>query len=315
MFNLQPFIEAAVKKSIPLHAVMVVKDDELLGAHRFYEQKFYNVYSAAKSFTSAAVGMAVDEGLLSLTDRPVDAFGELLPDAVDPRWEQVSLRNLLTMTTGHTEGWLMGAERKVLRGEMPGDVTEEEKAEWVLYAFAKPIGVTPGTEFHYGNQGPYLAGRMLEKAAGVTVRDYLYEKMWRYMKTPLPQWEMDTGGHTFTASGLYLDIEDMAKFGQMCLNNGRYDGRQIVSEEWMKLATSKQVDCSSISIDYYAPDELTGYGFLFWQNTREGFRAYGRESQFIIVLPERNAVVCIQADYSDCQKVLDLFWQYIYEQL
>ena len=316
MFTLQPFIEAAGSRNIPLHTIMVVKDDELLGAHRFSEKRTYNVYSVTKSFLSVGIGMAIDEGLLSLSDRPVDAFGELLPDAVDAKWEQITLKHLLTMSTGHTKAFLMGKERKVLRGETPGEtIPRAMKNEWILYVFDKPLEVMPGTEFHYGNQGPYLAGRMLEKAAGVTVRDFLYEKMWRYMKTPLPVWETDPLGHTFTASGLYLDVEDMAKFGHMCLNKGSWDGRQLVSKAWMDLATAKQMECDPISIDYEAKDELAGYGYYFWRNSVEGFRAYGRESQFVIVLPDKKTVACIQADFSDCQKVLDIFWEHIYQQL
>ena len=315
MFTLEPLIQAAADRQIRLHAVMVVKDDELLGAHRFSDERFYNVYSVTKSFTATAIGMGIDEGLLSLSDRPVDVFADLLPDTADPRWEKVTLRNLLTMTTGHQGAYLMAADRKFLRGETADKVDDAVRKEWLLYVFSRPMEIEPGTEFHYGNLGPYVAGRMLERAAGASLRDYLYERLWRPMGTKLPQWETDVSGHTFPASGLYLDIEDMTKFGLFCLHGERYDGMQLVSGEWIELAASRQVDCHPISRNPAAEDEKSGYGFSFWMNSRDGYRAYGRESQFVLVLPKKNAVVSIQADHSNVQQVMDLFWEYIYEQM
>ncbi len=312
MLSLKPFIESIERQNICMDAVMVVQNDVVLGLHRFTDQVVHNVFSVAKSYTSAAIGFAVDDGFLKLTDKPYDMFQELLPESIDPRWKDVTLFHLLTMTSGHGEPHLMVVDRKILRGETEGDADQAMREEWLRFAFTRPMVCRPGEAWSYGNLAPYVAGRMLEKAAGCSMRDYLYEKMWKPLRVKKPRWDSDTAGHTFGASDLYLDITDMIKLGQIYLGMGELDGRRFLSREWVEWSTACHYPSFSINPFGYAADEECGYGFYFWHNTKNGsYRAYGREGQFVIVLPEQNAVIAIQSMHSDVQPILDAVWEHI----
>lgn len=317
MFSLENFVQAAGEQGINMDAVMVLQNDQIMGLHRFHDPILHNVFSVAKSHTATAIGFAIDEGKLKLTDKPVDMFAEILPKDMDPRWNEVTLYHLLTMTSGHGRPHLMVADRKILRGEAEEKVSQEMMDEWLLFAFHCPVVYEAGEKFSYGNLAPYVAGRMLEKAVGMSILDYLYEKMWSRMGVAKPRWDADPSGHTFAASDLYLDIVDMAKLGQLYAGYGVYKGERYLSEEWVRAAMDRQVSSSAINPGGPAPDEEAGYGFYFWQNREvEGTcRCYGREGQFVIILPEKNAVIATQAMHSNVQQVLDLVWKYILPQL
>jgi len=279
MFSLESFIAAAKEKNLHMSAVMVVQNDTILGLHRFSDVIFHNVFSVAKSHTATAIGFAIDEGLLHLHDKPTEMFADILPPDADPRWQEVTLYHLLTMTSGHGQPYLMAAERKKLRGETQEAFSGEFQKEWLRFAFSRPMVYEVGKKFSYGNLAPYVAGRMLEKAVGMTICDYLYEKFWKHVGTAKPQWDTDMAGHTFAASDLYLDIADMVKLGQLYVGGGMYKGVRYLSEEWVKAATAKQVDSSYICPVGNAVDEEAGYGFYFWRNqgAANSYRCYGRE--------------------------------------
>ncbi len=316
MFTLEGLIDDVKKNNIGLDAVMAIQDDVLLGLKRFNGPVKHNVFSVAKTHTVTGIGMAIDEGLLKLSDKPVDFFPEILPEDLDERWYDVTLENLLTMCSGHGKPHLMVIDRKRLRGEAEDPLPKEMQEEWLRFAFDCPMVYQPGEKFNYGNLAPYVAGRMLEKAVGKTLLDYLYEKMWQPLGVEKPVWETDQAGHTFPASDLYLDIVDMAKLGQIYLGMGEYRGRRYLSREWVENATRKHVDSNVINPAGYAKDEEMGYGFYIWENSLEGsYRAYGREGQFVIVIPDKNAVVATQAMHSNVQDVLDLVWEHIVPQL
>lgn len=309
MLNLQNFSNSVKKQNINMDTVAVIKDGILLGLHRFSDTIEHNVFSVAKSHTATAIGLAIDEGKLSLTDRPVDFFRDILPENIDPKWKNVTLYHLLTMSTGHKDKHLMVADRKRLR--------EEGCKEWLTFAFTRPMPYEPGEKFAYGNLAPYVAGRMLEKAVGMTICDYLYEKMWKHMGVAKPRWDTDPAGHTFAASDLYLDIVDMAKLGELYASGGCYRGKRLLSEEWVKTAGSKHIDSCVLNPGGYGIDEEAGYGFYFWLNhAPEGsYRCYGREGQFVIILPEKNAVIATQSMNSNVQPILDEVWKHILPQI
>jgi len=317
MFSLESFIAAAKEKNLHMSAVMVVQNDTILGLHRFSDVIFHNVFSVAKSHTATAIGFAIDEGLLHLHDKPTEMFADILPPDADPRWQEVTLYHLLTMTSGHGQPYLMAAERKKLRGETQEAFSGEFQKEWLRFAFSRPMVYEVGKKFSYGNLAPYVAGRMLEKAVGMSIRDYLYEKFWGPIGMDKPQWDADFKGHTFAASDLYLDIVDMVKLGELYAGGGVYRGKRFLSEEWIKTAGSCHVASSHINPAGNAIDEEEGYGFYFWINhgAENSYRCYGREGQFVIILPEKNAVIGVQAMNSDVQPLIDTVWEEILPQL
>ena len=316
MFDLQPFIDGAIEKKINMDAVMVIQDDVILGLHRFTDDIYHNVYSISKSFTGTAIAMAIEDGKMALTDRPYDYFRDLFDGSEDPRWQDVTLEHLITMTSGHGAAYMMAADRQKLRGEVEDSYPIAYQKEWLLYAFSCPMTYDPGTHFYYGNLAPYVAGRMLEQAVGMTTLDYLYERLWKPLGVKKPRWDADPSGHTFPASYLFMDIVDMAQIGQIYLNKGSYRGIRFVSEDWVEAATTSHIASSVINPAGYADDEKEGYGYYFWKNHGgSGYRAYGREGQFVIVLPKKHAIIATQAMHHDVQAVLDLVWEHILPQI
>lgn len=317
MFQLESFIKEVNEQNLCVDAVMAMKDGTILGLHRFTDRIKNNVFSIAKSHTATAIGFAIEEGKLSLDDKPIDMFPELISDDMDPRWKDITLYHLLTMTSGHNQAYMMAAERKTLRGETEEKVSSDMMDEWLLYAFSRPIVYEAGERFRYGNLAPYVAGRMLEKAVGMSVCDYLYKKFWEPVGTEKPRWDTDLKGHTFGASDLYLDIVDLAKLGELYAGGGVYKGKRYLSEEWVKRAGTNQVITSQIQPMGNAADEEVGYGFYFWCNHGEenSFRCYGREGQFVMILPDKNGVIAVQASHSDSRSIIEMIRKHILPQL
>lgn len=124
-----------------------------------------------------------------------------------------------------------------------------------------------------------------------------------------PTWETDPQGLTFGAGGLMLNVSDIAKFGQLYLQEGTWNGKQLIPKQWVYEATKKQVDT------YGKKDSGEGYGYLFWRGQYDSFRADGKYGQYSIVLKDKNAVIAVNAECREQQKILDCIWDKLYNLL
>lgn len=291
MLDLTPFVQAAE----PLRAlgVVVSQNGAEVARHAWDDLCRRNVYSASKSFTSAAVGIAAKEGLLSLDEKLVDAFPEELPQTVSENLRLATVRDLLTMCLGQPEFFLSGEDRPLY-----------PERNWVKLSLAQPFTDAPNTKFVYNNVGPYLAGILVQRRAGCDLPHYLYPRMFQPMGMQLPTWESDPQGLTFGAGGLFITMDELHLFGQLYLQMGRWNGRQLVPEAWVAESTKKQVDNGSY-----------GYGYLFWGGDKGSFRADGKYGQFSILLRDKNAVVTIVAEAREGEKLLAAVFDHIYPQL
>lgn len=255
--------------------LIVMQGGRVLDRHLWDAARRRDVYSVAKSFTSAAVGIAEAEGLLSLEEKLTDAFAADLPEGpLSPYLEQASVRDLLTMQLGQEAPFLMGDQRPFL-----------EETDWVRLSLAQPWTCEPGTHFLYNNVGPYLAGMLVQRRAGCDLIHYLMPRLFEPLGIHLPTWEMDPLGHTYGAGGLFLNLDELALFGQLLLQEGAWKGRQILPKEYLREARSRQAD-----------NGQEGYGYLFWRGPQNSFRADGKYGQFVIVLPDKEAVVVLQSE-------------------
>lgn len=291
MIQLHSFIETAE----PLRALGVVvnQNGQEVARHTWEGACRRNVYSASKSFTSAAVGIAVREGLLSLNERLTDAFPEELPETVSENLQKATVRDLLTMCLGQPKAFLMGEDRPYY-----------PERNWAKLALAQPFSYEPGTKFVYNNVGPYLAGLLVQRRAGCDLVHYLMPRLFDSMGIQLPTWETDPLGNTFGAGGLFLTLDELHKFGLLYLQNGQWDGKQLVPESWVAESTKKQVENGGY-----------GYGYLFWGGEHGSFRADGKYGQFSILIRDKNAVVTIVAESREADKLLAAVFQHIYCQL
>lgn len=267
--DLGRFVEET--QPIGLLGVKVSQRDALIGEWHLEGECRRNIYSASKSFTACAVGFAVQEGLLSLSERLTDVFPNELPTDVSENLRRATVRDLLTMCLGQREGSLMGEQRPLY-----------EEDNWVKLSLSIPFTDAPGTRFVYSNVGPYLAGVLVQRRAGCDLVSYLTPRLFSHLGIKRPTWESDPLGNTFGAGGLFLTLSELHRFGLFCLNEGGWGGRQLLSPEWLRECARPQAD--------------EGYGYLFWRGEYHSYRADGKYCQLSVILPERQAVVTTVAE-------------------
>lgn len=299
-----PFIEAIEKNNINMEGIIVWQKGEELGRHMFIPEKRRNQFSASKSFTSCAVGMALEEGLFTLDDKVLKYFEEDAPENPNENLQALTIRDLLTMAPGQGEAQLMGNDRPEIR-----KITDN----YAKFALSKPFEYKPGTHFKYNNLGPYLAGLIIQKLTKQNLVDYLMPRLFDPLEIPRPTWETDPKGNTFGAGGLEITVSELHKFIQMYYNYGEFNGKRILSKEWVEESTSFKVDNAAAHPE--AIDNQQGYCYLFWRGQHNSFRADGKYAKYAIVLRDIDAIITLNAHDPKQQLVLDVVWDTIYPQL
>lgn len=249
-----------------------------------------NIYSATKSFTSCAVGFAVQEGLLSLEEKLTEAFSADLPETICENLKKATVRDLLTMSLGEEQPQLMGEQRVIC-----------EENDWIKMSLAFPLTHEPGTHFLYSNVGPYLAGILVQRRAGCDLASYLTPRLFSHLGIRKPTWETDPLGYSFGAGGLFLSLSELHKFGLFYLNKGKWNGRQLLSSAWIDESTRQQ---------------STGpYGYLFWRGKYNSYRADGKYCQYSIVFPDKNAVISMLSECRDSDTLMTAIYEELFPQL
>lgn len=275
------FVKFCEDKRLFIEGIAVADETRLLCEHHFRDDVARNIYSHTKSFASTAVGLAVDAGKLNLDDKVTEFFPECVPEAPAADLDKITLRDLLTMSSGFGHAYLMGAERSSGQGY----------PDYVRYMFSRPMEKKPGERFCYSNGDTYLTARMAEKALGMTLENILYQHLFSKMGMGWPVWEHDPMGHAFGASGLYLRLSNMIKLGQLYLADGKWQGERILSSDWVRAAGSKQIETHGNDVRNWND----GYGYQFWISPFPGaYRADGAYGQITTVLPEKGLTVAVQ---------------------
>ncbi|HEY4269825.1 MAG TPA: serine hydrolase [Galbitalea sp.] len=290
--------ENALEQLDSIHSYMVLKGGAVIG-ERWWAPAGPEVphvmWSVSKSFTSTAVGILIDAGSLTLDTKIVDLFADVVPAEPGEWLSQLSVRHLLTMTTGHDDESLPTADRE-------GDV------DWVGHILDQPLVYEPGTHFQYNSGASYLLSAIVQRLTGATLLDFLQPRLFAPIGIEAPTWELSPQGISVGGWGLSLRTEDLAKFGQLYLQRGVWNGAQVIPEEWTYAATSWQVPNG----DPTEPDDWTqGYGYQFWVCRHGAFRGDGKDGQLIVVLPEQDAVVSMTAKIFDMQEELDEIWRHL----
>lgn len=303
--DLKPFIAGVSKSGLDIHGVLVRQHDEILDSFYWWDGRRDNIHSCSKSVLSLAVGMALGEGLLQLDERVIDIFPEEAPAEASEKLESLQVRHLLTMSAGYDHLVLHGNQRDWL-----------EDKDWVHYALHYPLKYFPGTKFVYNNCAPILASRAIQKRAGTTLLEYLKPRLFEPLDIPNPQWMTCPMGYTLGVGGLFLNLDEMSRIGQLFLNKGAWKGRRLVSASYVEEAARKQIGTEE-GCDHNKPDSAAGYGYWVWRCARDGaYRGEGIYGQFIIVLPWQDAVITIAAHKEgSTQPILDCVWETIIPQL
>ncbi len=283
------FFKNAEEKGLEYHSLMVIRNGKV--AVEWYNEPFdknttHSMYSVSKSFTATAIGFAVCEGLISLEDKLLDFFPEHAPKNPDERFEKLTVHNLLRMSSG----------------KQPSFLSDKGKVDWIEDYINSPWVFEPGEKFLYINENIFMLSAIINKVTGMSMREYLRPRLFEPLGIDFPFWETDRNGIEAGGWGLYLKTEDLAKFMLCYLKNGKYKGEQVIPAEWVKLASSKQ-----INNEYNRPgtDSSYGYGYCFWLDRFGGYRADGMFSQFGIAFPQHNAVVVVNSSITEEQAGLD----------
>jgi CubicO group peptidase (beta-lactamase class C family) len=283
------FVEAADRDIDALHSVIVVRHGHVVaeGWWTPYDaESRHELYSLSKSFTSTAVGLAVAEGKLSVDDEILKFFPDEAPSEPSKNLKSMRVSDLLRMSTGQqTEPGRTGSN-------------------WAKSFLAQPVPFKPGTHFLYNTSATYMLSATVQKVTGLTVLDYLKPRLFEPLGIEDPTWGISPEGVSLGGYGLSVRTEDIAKFGQLYLQKGKWDGKQLVPESWVEAATARQTSNGSNP----KSDWDQGYGYQFWRCRHGAYRGDGAFGQYCIVLPEQDAVIAITSGVKDMQAVLDLVW-------
>lgn len=288
------FIKAAEEKVDALHSLMIVKNGKVVSEGwwaPYQSNSPHELWSLSKSFTSTAIGFAVQEGLLSTHDLVMSFFPKKTPK--NPSWQLKQLRiiDLLTMSSGHMKEPMLNAM----------------DSDWEHTFLNSDIPFMPGTHYLYNTPASYMLSAILQQVTGEKLVDYLQPRLFAPLGIEKPEWEMNTGGVNTGGWGLHLKTEDVAKFGQFYLQLGNWNGKQLLPTSWIKMATSKQVSNGSNPNN----DWTQGYGFQFWRSRHNSYRADGAMGQFCLIFPEHQTVVSITSGTNDMQTIMQLVWDII----
>ncbi|MBN9384919.1 MAG: serine hydrolase [Chitinophagaceae bacterium] len=299
--SIMDFLDAAGRSHTEFHSFMYLRHGKVIAEgwwNPYSPSLKHTLYSTSKSFTAAAVGFAIAEKKLKLTDKVISFFPNEVPNPMPQHLADLTVKDVLIMSDG-----------------MDPDPTHNVVGDsnWVRTFFATPVLNVPGTKFLYNSAGTYMLSAIVTKVTGQKVVDYLRPRLFEPLGIYGADWEVSPQGDNTGGWGLRLKTEDMAKFGQLYLRGGSWKDKQLLPKKWVKEATTMQIlqDPSAPQAKRDSSDWLQGYCYQMWRCRHNGVRADGAFGQFIIILPDQDVVIAIQAETPDMQEEINLVWQYL----
>ncbi len=296
--GLSAFIKALDRSGASMRGFMLLRHGKLI-AERFWEPYTAEdknwVYSISKSFTSTAVGFCFDDGLLCPDDLALSFFPEIDPASCSENARRIRLRDLLSMTSGHAE------DPTVKMMFSPPE-------NWEKLFFGLPIEKEPGTYYIYNSAASYILSSVVTRVTKTKTFDFLKTRLFEPLRFQNVAGD-ETPSGVFTGGwGLMIRLEDLAKLGQLYLNKGVFDGKHILSEKWVEMASGVQSDNGAAHRANEPADWRQGYGFQFWRCQHNAFRGDGAAGQYCVVMPDYDAVLALMSETPDMQEILDIVW-------
>lgn len=291
------FLDAAARNGVGLHSLMLVRHGHVVAAGWWapYAPTLPHVlFSLSKSFTSTAVGLAVSEGRLSVDDPVLRFCAEEAPPVVSEHLAAMRVRHLLSMSTGHDI-------------DATQATTAAPDGNWVKAFLAQPVVHAPGTHFVYNSAATYMLSAIVQRLTGETVLDYLRPRLLAPLGIEGATWQSCPRGINVGGWGLSVCTADIACFGQLYLQQGVWQGRQLIPAAWVAEATAWHV---SNGADPHS-DWAQGYGYQFWRCRHNAYRGDGAFGQFCLVMPGQDAVLAMTAGEQDMQRMLNLVWTHL----
>lgn len=286
------FMEDCERNAVEVHSFMILRHGRV--AAEVWRKPFrpdvpHTMFSHSKSFTSIAVGFAVEEGLLTLDTRVADVFPGQGRQSASAK--SLTVRHLLTMTAGKLDNPFLFLKKH---------------PDWTYDFLKRSFIKKPGKKFLYTSANTYLLCAVLHKITGQTVTQYLTPRLFAPLGIDVPYWETDPAGVETGGWGLQIKTEDQAKFIQCCLDGGVWQGKQVIPKAWLRQATAKQVENAPGVLD-----NCVGYGYQFWRcHVPDSYRADGLYSQFAIAFEAYDACIVINGGEPSEPKTLAAVWRH-----
>ena len=320
------FLEAIPVANIELHSFMLVRHGHVVSEcwwAPYRRDATHWLYSLSKSFTSTAVGFAVAEGKLKIEDRVVDFFPDRLPPNVSDNLADLRIKHLLSMSIGHK------TDSTVAVAFNPA------QPDWVRTFLSLPIENPPGSVFLYDSGGSFMLSAIVQKVTGQKVIDYLEPRLFEPLQIRQRAWQSSPLGINCGGWGLSVATETLAKFGQLYLQKGQWNGKQLLPSQWVEEATTFKIQqpvtwssgsgqaaeaeraaaladpAAALARLRQSSDWYQGYAYQFWRCRHNAFRGDGAFGQFCVVLPDEDAVVAITSETGNLQGILNLVWDHL----
>ena len=257
------------------------------------------------TITAIAIGLAINEGLLKLDDSVISFFPDRLSARKKENLKDMTVRHLLTMTTGHGQ-----------------DITYDEKTDWVEAFISYPLPYKPGTYFCHERMAGYMLSAILQRVSGEKIIDYLRPRLFEPLGITSAEWQESPQGINTGGWGLRIANQDLARIGNMFLMNGRWNGKRIVPKKWIKQMIRYQTescpkgvafkDLVQSGLNSYENDWIQGYGYQIWHSRLGEFmRSEDNRGKMLLVNHKYDAVVVIDVDTENMQTELDLIFHHI----
>jgi CubicO group peptidase (beta-lactamase class C family) len=320
------FLKALANAKLELHSFMLLRHGHVVSEcwwAPYRRTAVHSLYSLSKSFTSTAIGFAVAEGKLKLTDRVISFFPEQLPPMVSDNLAALTIANLLSMSVGHKTDSIAAVARNA------------EQPDWVKTFLSLPIEYTPGSVFLYDTGSSFMLSAILQKVMGQKVIDYLQPRLFDPLHIEQRTWEISPLGINTGGWGLSVTTETLAKFGQFYLQKGRWEGHQLLPAQWVSDATSFKIQqpatwnsgsdpanqaaytasladpVAALAKLKQSSDWYQGYAYQFWRCRHNAYRGDGAFGQLCVVMPDQDAVFVATAETGHMQEELSLVWDHI----
>jgi len=292
--GIRRFLAAIKDSGQEFHSIMVIRHGHVVAEgwwSPYSAEHKQQLYSLSKSFISTAIGFAVAEKLVTVEDTVISFFPKDRPDTISDNLAALKVKHLLSMSVGQAKDSIQILEHS------------PEGASWEKTFLSLPIDYKPGEKFFYNSGATYMLSSIIKKVSGQSAHAYLQPRLYKPLNILGATWTENAEGVNIGASNLRIKTEDIAKLGLLYLQQGVWDGKQILSKEWVETASSKHIESGN-----YDSSWGYGYGYQFWLNPPGGFRADGAYGQYSMVLPGQDAVVAITSESADKETTMQLVW-------
>jgi len=293
--RLAQLFAAVVQQDLDVHSILIIRHGAIVAegyAHPYQQDTVHELFSVTKSFVSALVGIAIENGnVAGIDQRVLDLFPDRTFENSDERKQSMTVEHLLTMTTG-----LDWTEGPAIYGQI------SRSPDWVEFVLDRPMVSEPGREFNYCSGCIHVLSAILQATAGETTLDFAQTHLFEPLGISDVIWQVDAQGIANGGWGMQMRPRDMAKLGHLFLNGGEWEGDRVIPAGWVEDSTAAQVETGT---------ELD-YGYLWWSYPPlQAYVARGLGGQQILVMPEWDVVVVFTAQLDDDQGLFDLVQAFV----